>query len=105
MQNGFDKPIEDVSEFEQKQRQIFIELFKSGKYLNASAIYQSRKIKWFKTKIFNVFEYYKYYHSLKKYKRLSNLWEFKICLIKQKKNGLNLLKMTAKCYQESFCYS
>ena len=67
-----DKPFEDVSEFEQKQRQIFIELFKSGKYLNASSIYQSRKLKWSRSKIFNVFEYYKLYNSFKNDKRLSS---------------------------------
>ena len=49
------KPFEDVPKLEQKQRQILIELFKSGKYLNASFIYQSRKFKWLRTKIFNVF--------------------------------------------------
>ena len=41
-----DKHFEDVPEFKQKQRQILIELFKLGKYLNASSIYQSRKQKW-----------------------------------------------------------
>ena len=62
---NIDKPFKDVPEFEQKQRQILIELFKSGKYLNASSIYQSRKLKWLRTKIFNVFEYYKLYNSFK----------------------------------------
>ena len=52
-----DKPFEDVSEFEQKQRQIFIKLFKFGKYLNASSSINLEKNKFSITKILNVFEY------------------------------------------------
>ena len=97
-----DKPSEDVSEFEEKQRQIFIELFKSGKYFNASSIYQTQKLKWARTKYLMHLSIINWKNSFKMIKDYQVNWELKRCLIKQKKNALNLLKITATCHQEKF---
>ena len=97
---GIDELSEHLSKFEHKINIYWI--FKLGKYLNISSIYQSQKLKWSITKLFNAFKYYKLYSFLKMIKYSRVLWNLKILSIKLKRNALNLLKNTATCYKENF---
>ena len=63
---------EFLSSEEQKQRQIFIHLFRSGKYLTANSMYESRKLKWSRRKIYDTYDYYKLYYSFKSDRRHSS---------------------------------
>ena len=60
-----------ISSEEHKQRQIFIHLFRSGKYLTANSMYESRKLKWLRSKIYDTYDY-KLYYSFKSDRRHSS---------------------------------
>ena len=51
---------------------MFIHLFRSGKYLTANSMYESRKLKWSRRKVYDTYDYYKLYYSFKSDRRHSN---------------------------------
>ena len=48
-----------------KTRQILIYLFRLGKYLTANSMYESRKLKWSRSKIYDSYDFSKLYYSFK----------------------------------------
>ena len=60
--------------------------------MNASSNYQFRNLKWSRTKIFNVFEYYKLYNSFKNNKNLSSPLRIKKMSDKVKEKCIELIE-------------
>ena len=57
--------IANINMYPQKnkmQGKIFIHFFRSGKYLTANLMYESRKLNWSRRKIYDTCDYYKLYY-------------------------------------------